>query len=82
MIQDLSVPAYTPYIHKKKRVFRQTGGHFLHIICADCEQRTVAYSHSQTNIKCKGCSALLVKSTGGTAEIVGKTKSKKAESVY
>lgn len=82
MIQNLSIPAYTPNIHKKKRVFRQAKGYFMHIICADCEQRTVAYSHSQTNVKCKGCSALLVRSTGGTAEIVGKTKSKKAENVY
>ena len=68
--------------HKKDRMIRRCNGYFLHIICADCEQRAVCYSHSQTKIVCKGCSALLVRPTGGAAEIVGKTKSKKAENVY
>lgn len=82
MGMNLHLPSATQSAHKKKRVFRQSRGYFMHIICADCEQRAICYSHSQTDIRCKGCSGLLVKSTGGAAEIVGKTKSKKAEDVY
>ena len=79
---NLHLPAYTPNVHKKKRVFKESKGYFMFVKCSDCEEQTVCYSHSQTNIHCKGCSAMILKSTGGTAELVNKAKSKLAVSEY
>ena len=76
------LPSYQPHVHKKKRVFRHSNGHFLLVKCKDCEETNVCYSHSQTSIKCKGCSGLILKSTGGKAQLTNKAKAKKAESAY
>ncbi|KAI5153033.1 small subunit ribosomal protein S27e [Enteropsectra breve] len=70
MMYKLHLPVYTPNIHKKKTVYKQAKGYFNKIRCSGCEQETVCYSHSQTDIKCKGCSAPLVKSKGGRAQLV------------
>ncbi|KAI5176087.1 small subunit ribosomal protein S27e [Pancytospora epiphaga] len=82
MWQSLSIPAYTPAIHKKKRVFRQTKTHFLDTVCGDCGETMITYSHSQTDVHCKNCSALLIKSTGGAARLVGNVKVRRAENTY
>lgn len=68
--------------HKKDRLFRQSRGYFMHLICGECGQAAICYSHSQTKIFCKGCSDLLLKPTGGFAQIAGNTKSKKADNIY
>ena len=79
---NLQYPAYTPNIYKKDRVYRQSNGYFMHVRCNDCEEQTVCYSHSQTDIRCKGCSGLILKSSGGKAIIVNKARSKIADNNY
>jgi len=68
--------------YKKSRVFRAATGHFLLLKCADCEDQTVCYSHSQAHIKCKVCSGSLMKPTGGMAKVMNKARSKIAENIY
>lgn len=81
-MQNLGLPVYTPEIYKKNRVFRQANGYFMYVKCAECEEQTVCYSHSQSDVKCGGCSTVVLKSTGGLAKLVNKAKSKAAESIY
>lgn len=68
--------------YKKDRVFRQSNGYFMIVKCADCEEQTICYSHSQTDMKCKGCSNLILRSTGGMAKLTNKARSKVAENTY
>ncbi|KAI4291807.1 small subunit ribosomal protein S27e [Pancytospora philotis] len=82
MVSNIAPISAAPFVHKKKREFRHANGYMMQIVCNDCNLARVAYSHSQTNIKCEGCSTLLMTSTGGHAEIVGQTKFKRAEDVY
>lgn len=81
-MQKLGLPQSTPNVYKKNRVFRQANGYFMHVKCMDCEELTLCYSHSQSDMKCKGCSSLILKSTGGFAKLVNKAKTKKAENTY
>lgn len=81
-MQILGLPVYAPETYKKDRVFRQSNGYFMHVKCHDCEEQTICYSHSQTDMKCKGCSGLILKSTGGMAKLVNKARSKVAENIY
>lgn len=81
-MQSFHHPVHTPEVYKKNRVFRSSNGYFMHVRCNDCEEQTVCYSHSQSDIKCNGCSGLILKSTGGMARIVNKARSKIAENIY
>ncbi|MEM4310252.1 MAG: hypothetical protein QXS98_05585 [Candidatus Nitrosocaldus sp.] len=44
---------------------------FILVRCSKCNAERVVYSHSSTNIRCRQCNSLLVKSTGGKAIIYG-----------
>ncbi len=81
-MQKLGLPVCESDTYKKDRVFRSSNGHFMLVKCADCEELTVCYSHSQTDMKCKGCSSLILKSTGGMAKLVNNARSKTAENNY
>lgn len=81
-MQKLGLPQSTPEVYKKNRVFRESNGYFMHVKCENCEELTLCYSHSQTDIKCKGCSEMVLKSTGGMAKLVNKAKTRKAENSY
>lgn len=56
--------------HKKNRVLRQSKGYFIEISCKGCEKETLCYSHSQTVIRCNACGVMLVKPTGGHANLL------------
>jgi small subunit ribosomal protein S27e len=44
---------------------------FLQIECSKCEEKTIVYSHTTSNIFCKSCNELLVERSGGRAKIYG-----------
>lgn len=80
---NLGLPVYTPDVYKKNRVFRQANGNFFNVKCGDCEELTLCYAYSQTDMKCRGCSAPILKSTGGRAKFASnKMGWKTAESNY
>lgn len=81
-MQNLGLPVYTPETYKKNRVFRHSNGNFILVKCGSCGEQTICYSHSQSDMKCKGCAELILKSTGGAAELVNKARSKVAENIY
>lgn len=44
---------------------------FLQIQCSKCEEKTIVYSHTTSNIYCKSCNELLAERSGGKAKING-----------
>ncbi|OQS54663.1 RPS27D [Ecytonucleospora hepatopenaei] len=79
---DLHKPHLESNKHKKKRIFRTCNSYFMHLKCKDCETTTIGFSHSQTPIKCKLCSALILKPTGGKAKLAEGVAFKVAENEY
>ena len=44
---------------------------FLHIECSKCQEKSIIYSHTTSNIYCKSCNELLAERSGGRAKING-----------
>ncbi|ORD96157.1 RS271 [Hepatospora eriocheir] len=78
---DLSVPHFEAK-HKKKRIFRKEAGSFLRVRCNNCEETNITYSHSQSDIKCKGCYIPIMKCTGGRAVILNGSTFKKIDNRF
>lgn len=78
----MRVPTISPSIHKKNNVFRRAKGFFMHVKCAGCNTKAVCYSHSQKDVRCSGCSAMLLKSSGGRATILDNARVKRADNTY
>nr|7QCA_SBB Chain SBB, eS27 SBB [Spraguea lophii 42_110]7QJH_RBB Chain RBB, eS27 [Spraguea lophii 42_110]7QJH_SBB Chain SBB, eS27 [Spraguea lophii 42_110]8BR3_SBB Chain SBB, eS27 [Spraguea lophii 42_110]8P5D_SBB Chain SBB, eS27 [Spraguea lophii 42_110]8P60_RBB Chain RBB, 40S ribosomal protein S27 [Spraguea lophii 42_110]8P60_SBB Chain SBB, 40S ribosomal protein S27 [Spraguea lophii 42_110] len=55
--------------NKRKQLFQEVKGYFMEVKCAGCATLNVCYSHSQKTISCKGCSMVILRSTGGKAKI-------------
>ncbi len=72
----LQIPSGEKNIHKKRRAFRESNGYFMNVTCNSCNADTICYSHSQTNIKCSGCSNPILRSAGGKAKALNSAKCK------
>ena len=81
-MSKLQYPAHNPNIHKKKKVFRTCKGSFMHVKCAECDEQTICYSHSQMSIKCDKCGTMILKSSGGKALLMNSATFKIAENKY
>jgi len=44
---------------------------FLNIECSKCQEKSIIYSHTTSNIYCKSCNELLAERSGGKAKING-----------
>lgn len=44
---------------------------FLNIECSKCQEKSIIYSHTTSNIYCKSCNELLAGRSGGKAKING-----------
>lgn len=55
--------------HKLKRTVPTPNSYFLRIKCPQCEQVSINFSNSQSDILCTGCNKLLAKSTGGKIKL-------------
>jgi small subunit ribosomal protein S27e len=44
---------------------------FLLLKCENCGLEGVAFSHAATEVRCKACNRLLLRPTGGKAQLVG-----------
>lgn len=78
----LQIPRDESTTHKKKKVFRTCNTYFMHIKCEECGTQALCYSHSQTDIKCKLCSTLILKSSGGKGKLTEGTAFKVAVNEY
>jgi small subunit ribosomal protein S27e len=65
--------------HKLKRLYVESTGYFMQVKCGGCKEITLCYSHSQRNMDCKGCGELILKATGGKAQLTGECAFKKVE---
>ncbi|AFZ70169.1 ribosomal protein S27E [Caldisphaera lagunensis DSM 15908] len=52
----------------------QPRSRFLIVECPNCGHKQIVYSHSSFSARCLSCGALLVKPTGGKAQILGKVE--------
>ncbi|GET87769.1 40S ribosomal protein S27-1, putative [Leishmania tarentolae] len=70
---DLSYPTVRTerMKHKRRRLVQGPNSYFMDVICPQCRQVTVVYSHATTSVACKGCSKKLCRPTGGKALLVG-----------
>ncbi|ORD93701.1 ribosomal prt S27 [Enterospora canceri] len=79
---QLQIPRNETAVHKKRRVFRTANSYFMHVKCRNCEETTVCYSHSQTDVRCCMCASVLATATGGKAALVEGAAFKKVENTY
>jgi len=54
----------------KKNTIPEPRSRFILVRC-ECKKEQIVYSHTTSEIKCEVCEKVLVKSTGGKAEILG-----------
>lgn len=56
--------------HKRKRIIPNPNSYFINIICKNCKNKNIIFSHSQTKIVCKNCALNLCYPTGGKARLI------------
>jgi len=57
---------------RKKILIPQPRSRFLLVICPNCGNSQVIFSHATFPVRCLSCGIQLVKPRGGKAEILGK----------
>ncbi|MEM1712849.1 MAG: 30S ribosomal protein S27e [Acidilobaceae archaeon] len=57
---------------RKKILIPQPRSRFLLVICPNCGNSQVIFSHATFPVRCLSCGVQLVKPRGGKAEILGK----------
>ena len=57
---------------KRKILVPKPKSRFLLVICPQCGREQVVFSHATFPARCHSCGALLVRPTGGKAQILGK----------
>lgn len=67
MVGDLAFPTRESIasVHKKRRLYKEGNGFFMHVRCGGCRHIAVCYSHSQTNVSCEKCNDIVLTSAGG-----------------
>lgn len=66
-------------VRKRKILIPQPKSRFLKVICKVCDAENIVFSHATFPVRCKVCGTLLVKPTGGKAEIIKKNAEVVAE---
>ncbi len=67
------MPQY--FITKKRKILiPKPRSRFLLVVCPNCGNKQVVFSHATFPVRCSSCGQLLVKPTGGKAEILGKVE--------
>ncbi|MDP8003033.1 MAG: 30S ribosomal protein S27e [Caldisphaera sp.] len=59
---------------RRKILVPQPRSRFLIVECPNCGHKQVIFSHATFPARCLSCGTLLIKSTGGRAEILGKVE--------
>lgn len=54
-----------------EKVLPKPGSKFLRVKCPDCGNEQITFSHSTNPVHCNICGAILVKPSGGKAEVNG-----------
>lgn len=68
----MSAPAFE--YRRRKILIPQPRSRFLLVICSNCGNTQVVFSHATFPVRCQSCGYQLVKPTGGKAEILGKVE--------
>ena len=50
----------------------QPSSRFQKVVCKECEETQVLYSHASTQVACNSCGNIISQPTGSKAEINGK----------
>ena len=58
-------------VPRRKILIPEPRSRFLLVVCPKCGNRQVVFSHATFPVRCLACGELLVKPTGGKAEILG-----------
>jgi len=58
-------------LKRRKVLVPQPRSRFVRVKCPDCGNEQVTFSHASMEVKCSACGRVLVKPTGGKAEILG-----------
>lgn len=56
---------------KENILIPQPKSEFYNVECANCNEKTIIYSHTTTDIYCKSCNELVSKKSGGKSKILG-----------
>ncbi len=59
-------------VKKRKILVPQPKSKFLLVTCPDCGNKQVTFSHATIEVKCNMCGRILLKPTGGKAELLVK----------
>ncbi len=63
------------FITKKRKILvPKPRSRFLLVICPNCGNKQVVFSHATFPVRCSSCGTLLVRPTGGKAKILGKVE--------
>lgn len=63
-----------PGVKRRKILIPQPRSRFIQLVCPNCGHMQVVYSHATFPARCLSCGTLLVRTTGGKAEILGKVE--------
>jgi len=55
---------------KRKILVPQPKSRFIRVKCPDCGNEQVTFTHAAIEVKCHACGRVLVKPTGGKAQIL------------
>ncbi|MGC9071539.1 MAG: 30S ribosomal protein S27e [Acidilobus sp.] len=59
---------------RRKILVPEPRSKFMLVVCPNCGNRQVVFSHATFPARCLSCGALLVKPRGGKAQILGKVE--------
>ncbi|MFP3219352.1 MAG: 30S ribosomal protein S27e [Acidilobus sp.] len=62
-------------VPRKKVLVPEPRSKFLLVVCPNCGHKQVVFSHATFPVRCLTCGTLLVKPTGGEAQILGNVES-------
>ncbi len=57
-------------VKRRKILIPQPRSRFLKVVCKTCGAENIVFSHATFPARCKVCGTLLVRPTGGKAEII------------
>ncbi len=57
-------------VKRRRILIPQPRSRFLKVVCKTCGAENVVFSHATFPARCKVCGTLLVRPTGGKAEII------------
>ncbi len=58
-------------VPRRKVLIPEPRSRFLVVVCPNCGNKQVVFSHATFPVRCLSCGEILVKPTGGKAKILG-----------